>query len=110
MQERDGGNPAWRLPRLLVSILLARRVAAAALSPFAGCMRRRPLRPALAPPCLSLPPKPPLLPPRNAPAGGVGWLFGGLCGHPRPPGALAPWTPPRAAEPPAAPPREGTWG
>jgi hypothetical protein len=41
MQERHGGNPAWSLPRLLVSILRARRVATAPLPPFAGCMGRR---------------------------------------------------------------------
>jgi hypothetical protein len=38
MQERDGGNPAWGFPRLLVSIFLARGIGAAPLLPFAGCM------------------------------------------------------------------------
>src|SRR5262249_41572122 len=42
MQERHGGNPAWSLPRLLVSILLARRVATAPPLGFAGCMGRPP--------------------------------------------------------------------
>jgi hypothetical protein len=42
MQECDGGNSACSLALLLVSILLARRAAAALLSPFAGCMRRWP--------------------------------------------------------------------
>src|SRR5262245_13080640 len=41
MQERDGGNPAWSLPRLLVSILLARGIGAALL-PVAGCVCRWP--------------------------------------------------------------------
>src|SRR5262249_56054950 len=63
MQERDGGNPAWRLPRLLVSILLARRVAAAALSPFAGWMCGRPPCAALVRRGLSLARKPPLVRP-----------------------------------------------
>src|SRR5262245_183255 len=47
VQECDGGNPAWSVPRRLVSILLARRVAAAALAPFTGCMCGRPRRAAL---------------------------------------------------------------
>src|SRR5260221_12420790 len=47
MQERNGGNPAWRLPPLFVSILLVRRVAATPLSPFAGCVPRRPRHAAL---------------------------------------------------------------
>src|SRR5262249_22608248 len=82
MQERDGGNPAWRLPRLLVSILLARRVAAAPLSPFAGCMWRRPPCAALDPRWLSLARKPPLVRRRNGHAdelldvAKVGRLFG----------------------------------
>src|SRR5258707_13667584 len=47
MQERNGGNPAWRLPPLFVSILLVRRVAATPLTPFAGCVPRRPRHAAL---------------------------------------------------------------
>src|SRR5260221_10706902 len=47
MQDRNGGIPAWRLPPLFVSILLVRRVAATPLSPFAGCVPRRPRHAAL---------------------------------------------------------------
>src|SRR5262249_20154904 len=44
MQERNGGDPAWSLAQLLVSISLARRVATAPLPLFARRMGRRPRR------------------------------------------------------------------
>src|SRR6266511_5358296 len=82
MQERDGGNPAWSLALLLVSILLARRAAAAPLLPLAGCMRRRPRCAALDRRWLSLSRKPAVVRRRNGHAdqlldiAKVGRLFG----------------------------------